>query len=75
MVDPEAVARVPKDIATRLQVLPVTFDDKVAIIATADPHDVARDGDVPMQGRRRNRDRAGDLRRSGRAQSQKRDQG
>jgi len=40
MVDPAAIARVPKDIAVRLQVLPVTFDDNVVLIATADPHDV-----------------------------------
>ncbi|MDB5478109.1 MAG: type secretory pathway, ATPase PulE/Tfp pilus assembly pathway, ATPase PilB [Alphaproteobacteria bacterium] len=40
MVDPEAVAKVPKDVATRLQILPVTFDDKVVVIATVDPHDV-----------------------------------
>jgi type IV pilus assembly protein PilB len=40
MVDPEAVSMLPKDVATRLQVLPVTFDDKVVVIATVDPHDV-----------------------------------
>lgn len=40
MVDPEAVAKIPKDVATRLQILPVTFDDKVVVIATVDPHDV-----------------------------------
>ena len=40
MVDPEAVSRLPKEIATRFQVLPITFDEKVVVIATADPHDV-----------------------------------
>lgn len=40
MVDPAAVAKVPKEVAIRLQILPVTFDDQVAVIATADPHDV-----------------------------------
>jgi type IV pilus assembly protein PilB len=30
----------PKEVATQLQVLPVTFDDKVVVIATIDPHDV-----------------------------------
>jgi general secretion pathway protein E/type IV pilus assembly protein PilB len=40
MVDPDAVGRVPKDVATRLQVLPVNYDDKIAVIAMSDPHDV-----------------------------------
>jgi type IV pilus assembly protein PilB len=40
MVDPEAVSCVPKDVATRLQILPVSFDDKVALVAMADPYDV-----------------------------------
>ena len=40
MVDPEAVAKVPKEVAVRLQVLPVTFDNNAVVIATADPHDV-----------------------------------
>lgn len=40
MVDPEAVRQVPREVAMRLQVLPVTFDDKVLVIATVDPHDV-----------------------------------
>jgi type IV pilus assembly protein PilB len=40
MVDPEAVAKIPKDVAVRLQILPVTYDDKVAVIAMADPSDV-----------------------------------
>lgn len=40
MVDPEAVSRLPKEVATRFQILPITFDDKVVVIATADPHDV-----------------------------------
>lgn len=40
MVDPEAIALIPKDVATRYQVLPVTYDEKVIVIATADPHDV-----------------------------------
>jgi type IV pilus assembly protein PilB len=40
MVDPETVAKVPKDVAVRLQVLPVTHDDKIVVVAMADPHDV-----------------------------------
>jgi type IV pilus assembly protein PilB len=40
MVDPEAAQKIPKEVATRLQVLPVTFDDKVVVIAMSDPHDV-----------------------------------
>lgn len=40
MVDPEAIALLPKDIATRLQVLPVTYDQHVFVMATSDPHDV-----------------------------------
>lgn len=40
MVDPEAIARIPKDVAVRLQILPVTFDESVIVIATVDPHDV-----------------------------------
>lgn len=40
MVDPEAVSKVPKDVAVRFQILPITFDDKVVVIATVDPHDV-----------------------------------
>lgn len=40
MVDPEALSVIPKEVATRLQVLPVTFDEKVIVIATVDPHDV-----------------------------------
>jgi type IV pilus assembly protein PilB len=40
MVDPEAVAKVPKDVAARLQVLPITFDEKVVLVAMTDPHDV-----------------------------------
>lgn len=40
MVDPEAVAKIPKDVAVRLQVLPLTFDDKVVIVAMTDPNDV-----------------------------------
>jgi type IV pilus assembly protein PilB len=40
MVDPETVAKVPKDVAIKLQVLPVTHDDKTVVVAMADPHDV-----------------------------------
>lgn len=40
MVDPEAIARIPKDVAVRLQILPVTYDDTTVVIATVDPHDV-----------------------------------
>jgi general secretion pathway protein E/type IV pilus assembly protein PilB len=40
MVDPETVSRVPKDIAVRLQILPVTHDEKTVVVAMADPHDV-----------------------------------
>lgn len=40
MVDPEAVNNVPKELATRLQILPITFDERVVVIAMADPHDI-----------------------------------
>lgn len=40
LVDPEAAAKIPKDIALRLQILPVTYDEKTAVIAMADPSDV-----------------------------------
>lgn len=40
MVDPDTVSKVPKDVAVRLQVLPVTHDDKTVVVAMADPHDV-----------------------------------
>jgi type IV pilus assembly protein PilB len=40
MVDPEAVEKISKETALRLQVLPVTFDDNVAVVAMADPSDV-----------------------------------
>ncbi len=40
MVDPEAVEKVPKEVASRFQILPISFDDKKVNIAMADPHDV-----------------------------------
>ncbi len=40
MVDPEAVSKIPKDTALRLQILPINYDDKIVVIAMADPSDV-----------------------------------
>lgn len=40
MVDPEAVAKVPKEVAVRFQILPISFDDDKVNVAMADPHDV-----------------------------------
>ena len=40
MVDPEAVAKIPKDIALRLQILPINYDEKIVVMAMADPSDV-----------------------------------
>lgn len=40
MVDPETISKIPKDVAVRLQILPVTHDEKTVVVAMADPHDV-----------------------------------
>ena len=40
MVDPDAIEKVPKDVALNFQILPISFDDKKVNVAMADPHDV-----------------------------------
>ena len=40
MFDPELITRVPKDIASRYKVIPVTMDGDVLQVAMSDPYDV-----------------------------------
>jgi len=40
MFDPELIAKVPKDIAARYKVIPVTLDGDVLLVAMSDPYDV-----------------------------------
>ena len=40
MIDPDAVKKIPKDVAKRFQILPISFDDKRVNVAMVDPYDV-----------------------------------